>query len=312
MKLLCGEKLVVSTTSVFPSQRPRESPLHCRTPWGRCGRPSRGMTRVSWIASRRQRHVAGRLQNLVIAHRARRVDVLHAKPRHAVRDAAQRVAELLWAGNRRFCPAAVGGGVLANLALPICRHRRNFPIGRIHDQRRSILDRPLDHHRGTAGRIRVLEALGVGEQRVKEIVAAGKVTIGFDGRRAAPPAVSARRLPRPSRTGALPTPSGVQGALRSGSATCPADPACRRASAAASTASLDLRRSPAPSRRPGQPSQATSILLSTFHFTFYFLLFTFYFLLSPAEAGPTVSVRTPPHRSAHSPGLPSFRSCLGR
>ena len=31
-------KLVVSTTSVLPSQWPRESPFHCRMFWPTCGR----------------------------------------------------------------------------------------------------------------------------------------------------------------------------------------------------------------------------------------------------------------------------------
>src|SRR5213594_1194854 len=39
-------KLVVSMTSVSPSQWPRESPIHCRMFCGRCGRPSIGMMRI--------------------------------------------------------------------------------------------------------------------------------------------------------------------------------------------------------------------------------------------------------------------------
>ena len=50
-KLVSRRKLVVSTTSVSPSQRPRESPIHCRTPSGRCDRPSSGMTRELWTIS---------------------------------------------------------------------------------------------------------------------------------------------------------------------------------------------------------------------------------------------------------------------
>src|SRR5947208_4679031 len=47
-KLVPGAvKFVVSTTSVLPSQRPRESPSQFRTLDGRCGRPSRGMMRAS-------------------------------------------------------------------------------------------------------------------------------------------------------------------------------------------------------------------------------------------------------------------------
>ena len=38
---------IASTTSVFPSHRPRESPFHERTDAGRCGRPSIGMMRAS-------------------------------------------------------------------------------------------------------------------------------------------------------------------------------------------------------------------------------------------------------------------------
>ena len=44
-------KLVVSTTSVSPSQRPRESPSKSRTVGGSGGRSSSGMIRASWIIS---------------------------------------------------------------------------------------------------------------------------------------------------------------------------------------------------------------------------------------------------------------------
>ena len=44
-------KLVVSITSVLPSQRPRESPMYERTPSPTCLRPSSGITRASWIIS---------------------------------------------------------------------------------------------------------------------------------------------------------------------------------------------------------------------------------------------------------------------
>src|SRR5260221_212895 len=42
-------KLTVSTTSVWPSQCPRESPIHDRVV--PCGRPSIGTIRASWIIS---------------------------------------------------------------------------------------------------------------------------------------------------------------------------------------------------------------------------------------------------------------------
>ena len=44
-------KLVVSTTSVLPSQRPRETPIHWRIFSSGCGRPSSGTIRTSWIIS---------------------------------------------------------------------------------------------------------------------------------------------------------------------------------------------------------------------------------------------------------------------
>ena len=47
--LVLSVKLIVSTTSVVPSHRPRESPIHCRTV--PCARPSMGMMRASWIIS---------------------------------------------------------------------------------------------------------------------------------------------------------------------------------------------------------------------------------------------------------------------
>ena len=51
LKFVLPEKLVVSTTSASPSQRPRGSPCHWRMPSATCGRPSSGITRVSWIIS---------------------------------------------------------------------------------------------------------------------------------------------------------------------------------------------------------------------------------------------------------------------
>ena len=63
-------KLVVSTTSVLPSQWPRGSPIHWRISGGKCGRtplgPSMGMMRTSWIFSTTIGDVPGALQDLVI------------------------------------------------------------------------------------------------------------------------------------------------------------------------------------------------------------------------------------------------------
>src|SRR6202521_3274154 len=50
-KVAPGRKLVVSTTSVLPSQWPRESPCHGWILDERCGLPSRGMMRVSLFHS---------------------------------------------------------------------------------------------------------------------------------------------------------------------------------------------------------------------------------------------------------------------
>src|SRR5437879_4756985 len=50
-KVAPGRKLVVSTTSVLPSQWPRESPCHRRMFCERCGRPSNGMMRTSLFHS---------------------------------------------------------------------------------------------------------------------------------------------------------------------------------------------------------------------------------------------------------------------
>ena len=46
-------KLVVSTTRVSPSQRPRDRPIHCCRPGGGAAAPSSGMIRASWIISDR-------------------------------------------------------------------------------------------------------------------------------------------------------------------------------------------------------------------------------------------------------------------
>src|ERR1700674_83499 len=50
-KVVPGRKLVVSTTSVLSSQWPRDSPCHRWMFSERCGRPSRGMMRVSLFRS---------------------------------------------------------------------------------------------------------------------------------------------------------------------------------------------------------------------------------------------------------------------
>ena len=46
-----SEKLRLSTTSVSPSHRPRESPFNCRRPAGRWSRGSSGTMRASWTIS---------------------------------------------------------------------------------------------------------------------------------------------------------------------------------------------------------------------------------------------------------------------
>ena len=50
-KFVLSVKFVVVTTSVLPSQRPRESPIHWRMAGDAWGRPSSGMMRTSWIIS---------------------------------------------------------------------------------------------------------------------------------------------------------------------------------------------------------------------------------------------------------------------
>ena len=64
--------------------------------------------------------------------------------------------------------------------LPIRRHRRNLPVWRIHDERRSMLDRAFDHDRCAPGRSRARVPIWIGHQGLKEIVAAGEITIGVD------------------------------------------------------------------------------------------------------------------------------------
>ena len=58
-------KFVVSTTSVAPSQRARESPIHCRSPGGRCARPSSGTIRASWTISLRTTTWSGVCSNCI-------------------------------------------------------------------------------------------------------------------------------------------------------------------------------------------------------------------------------------------------------
>jgi hypothetical protein len=129
--LVFGVKFVVSTTSVLPSQRPRESPSHERIAGGRCGRPSRDDPRV--VDHLVHEHdVIGRLQNLhVVVIRPRE----HRRP--GVEQQAAFAEGTILGAVGRVLPPRVGAGGSAHLAV---RGQGGNPsVRRIDDQRAARL-----------------------------------------------------------------------------------------------------------------------------------------------------------------------------
>ena len=132
-------KLVVSTISVLPSHRPRESPIHWRIFGDRCGRPSSGMRRVKWRISLTITTYPGHLHELIVGHQGviRRIVGEARKHRRSDRRPPE-TAIHQWPILRTV------GGMQLTLTRASCesllrrrRQRRNLPVRRIHDQRRS-------------------------------------------------------------------------------------------------------------------------------------------------------------------------------
>ncbi len=112
-----------------------------------------------------QNHESGRLQNLRIAERPRRVRA--AEPRRAVREAAHEVAEILR-------PVGRGGGRRRDRRSPpplSLGCPRNLPVRWIDDQRRAVVEYPFNQIFSAAGRIGILVDLGIGVRGKEEIVA---------------------------------------------------------------------------------------------------------------------------------------------
>ena len=134
-KLVLGSKLVVSTTSVSPSQRPRESPSHCVGAL-RQVRPAVERDDARLVDQfLKHDDVAGRLEDLVVAA----VPAADAVP--AARDAPRPQAEI---------GVAVGRSALAPFSalgreprLRFGREWRDPAVGRIGDERRSRQRFPL-------------------------------------------------------------------------------------------------------------------------------------------------------------------------
>ena len=128
-KSVFGVKFVTSTTSVWPSQWPRESPHH-RLCAGRCGLPSTGDTRppVSWPTIDTvpaQSELPGRTRDTALA-----------------RNMIRHVVRLIVWGRRRsrraysatlFCTAGVTGGTLPFGGSTISDVRG--PVGRLIENR---------------------------------------------------------------------------------------------------------------------------------------------------------------------------------
>ena len=130
MKSLLVEKFVVSTTSVSPSQCPRESPFQVRRPLVEM-RPAVERDDAGVVRHLvHDRHVAGRLHDLQVAV------VAGLQPRQAEVHAAFAGREHFRILERvRLAVLDLGGAPL----LRFGRHRRNPAVGRIGDERRPAI-----------------------------------------------------------------------------------------------------------------------------------------------------------------------------
>ena len=76
-----------------------------------------------------------------------------------------------------MCAYRVGSGHAGKSSPAVCGERRNLPIGRIDDERRSILNLSFDHRRDAAGRTGVPVAVGIRQEGKKIIISAGEVGV---------------------------------------------------------------------------------------------------------------------------------------
>ena len=120
-----------------------------------------------------QDDVRRRLDDLVIAERPG-ASVGSTEPRHAIRQAPFDMGEIF--RSLGWTPAPCIGRRLSLLRFG-CQ-RRNPAVRRIDDERRTIVELPLDHLERGARRRRALEGVDIGERGEIDGVAPGEVGVG--------------------------------------------------------------------------------------------------------------------------------------
>src|SRR5438034_9312917 len=117
-----------------------------------------------------QHHIPWRLNNLVIPQVA--CAITSAESRYAPRDATERVVEVFWTV---ATPRSRGRSLPPSPRL--CGERRNVSIGRIHHERRVVIELSLDHLLRAMGRPRTLEPSRVRQGRQKHRVASSEIAV---------------------------------------------------------------------------------------------------------------------------------------
>ena len=192
-------KLVVSTTRVSPSHRPRELPSHWRTSDGSASRPVHRYDPHVVHHLVEQHHVARRLEDLHVVVVAARQ---HRRPGAEAEQAplghpARLGAVLVEAAHAHPHRVAAARAVRLGRRLGRRRQRRQPAVGRVHEQRRlgqRRRPRPVRPH---------LLAVTPGVARRRPVRVTGQRRIGARAGRPPPPprpsARRARRTPRASR-----------------------------------------------------------------------------------------------------------------
>jgi hypothetical protein len=167
MKCSPGEKLLVSTTSVLPSHRPRESPFPLSDGFLQM-RTSVERNDARLVDEFRDEHdVVGSLHDLVVAVRSG--PVIAAESGCAERQAAAIVADVFGIGGIETNPRRRKS---ARALLPGRRLRRHLAIRWIDDERRPVVELTLDHVGRPGRRIRTLVPIDIAERREEDGVSA--------------------------------------------------------------------------------------------------------------------------------------------
>ena len=246
-KLLFGEKFVVSTTSVSPSQCPRESPSQLLNPAARM-RPAveRDDARVVDRLHAEHDGVA-RLDDVVVAH------VRRLRSRHAERDAALAQRAILWAGGKNGSRRSLGGRASRRGR----RERRDSSVGRVSNQGRPVVEDAIGQPElvvVAGSTVARRELVGIGQERDEQLVAERGVAVAVEQPRRA--CFQRRDLRFGQRGPAGELRRAARAASRCCWTMCPVDRADRQPCAARSTWPSEPRDSPPPppSRSPAQSS----------------------------------------------------------